>query len=91
MRSPDPRIDPHMAPNGLVFRFQRNDGTVVWFEPLPDMDNLDSATMAAATQRHHQIVNHITHPGAPSRMQIFDGDTGECVADYRFLTPPDQP
>lgn len=88
-RPPAPRIDPDMAPYGLVFRFTRGDGVVVWFEPVPDMDALSGQAMADMVDRHNDIIHTITAPGAPSRMHIFDGDTGECTGEYWFITSPE--
>lgn len=74
-----------------MFRFMRSDGVVVWFETMPDMDHMSGQAMAAMVDRHHDIVNGVTTPGAPSRMQIFDGDTGECTAEYWFITSAEDP
>lgn len=76
------RIDPGIAPGGLVVRVVRHDGTVVWWDPIPHMDSLEAGELRDWTARHREVARDNTTPGHPVQVQLFDGDTGALLTAF---------
>ena len=76
------RIDPGTAPEGLVFRVTRGDGVVVWFDPVPAMDDLTDDDLSLLTERHSEVARANAAPGHPSVLHVFCGDTGICTGTF---------
>lgn len=74
-------IDPDQAPGGLVIRVMRADGTVVVWDAIEHLDNLDDETLASHVDAHEVAAM----ANAPSRLDVFDGDTGERTVTYLVI------
>ena len=69
-------IPPGAAPGGLVFRLTRHDGTVLSLKTIT-AENQDLTEAIAEWQGTAAGEN--IRPGEPTTLNVFDGDTGQCV------------
>lgn len=64
------------APGGLVFRVTDHHGTVLSYEPIR---RSQAEAVEALAEWQAIAAADSVRPGEPTYLNVFDGDTGECV------------